>query len=167
MNNSLYEVELAKAQIEHKAPIIIGFFILHYPKLRLLELNYNFFTKFCDMNKFEVLVMDTDSLYPAPAEKELDDCIRPEMRAEWQKLQSIDCVDSFTANVAANFFPWPCCVKHKKHFETEPGLFKEEFTCTEMLCLCSKTYCCYGVTSIKLKFSSKGLNKRVLERNGD
>ena len=36
-----------------------------------------------------------------------------------------------------------------------------------MLCLCSKTYCCYDVTSNKLKISSKGLNKRVLEQSGD
>ena len=28
VNNSLYEIELAKAQIEHKEPIIVGFFIL-------------------------------------------------------------------------------------------------------------------------------------------
>ena len=28
LNNSLYEVELAKAEIEHKEPIIVGFFIL-------------------------------------------------------------------------------------------------------------------------------------------
>ena len=28
MNVSLYEVELVKAQIEHKEPIIVGFFIL-------------------------------------------------------------------------------------------------------------------------------------------
>ena len=36
-----------------------------------------------------------------------------------------------------------------------------------MLCLCSKIYCCYDVTSNKLKFSNKGLNKRVLEHSGD
>ena len=36
-----------------------------------------------------------------------------------------------------------------------------------MLCLCSKAYCCYDVTSNKLKFSSKGLNERVLEQSGD
>ena len=28
MNNSLFEVELAKAEIEHKEPIIVGIFIL-------------------------------------------------------------------------------------------------------------------------------------------
>ena len=34
VNNSLYEVELAKAQIEHKEPIIVGLFNLQNAKLR-------------------------------------------------------------------------------------------------------------------------------------
>ena len=86
VNNSLYEVELAKAQIEHREPIIVGFFILQYAKLRMFELYYNFFTKFCNVNKLEELEMDTDWLYLALAEKELEDCIRPEMRVDWQRL---------------------------------------------------------------------------------
>ena len=49
VNNSLYEVELAKAQIEHKELITVGFSILQYAKLRMLELYYNFFTRFCVM----------------------------------------------------------------------------------------------------------------------
>ena len=132
----------------------------------MLELYY-FFTRFCDVNKIEDLEMDTDSLYLALAEKELEDCIRPEMRAEWQRLQSNDCVDSFTADAVTRFFPRTCCVKYKQHDKRELGLFKEEFWCTEMFCLCSKTYCCYDVTSNKLKFSRKGLIKRVLEHSGD
>ena len=167
VNNSLYEVELVKAQIEHKEPIIVGFFILQYAKLRMLELYYNFFTRFCDVNKFEELEMDTDSLYLALAEKELEECLRPEMRAEWQRLRSIECVDSFTADAAANLLPRTCCVEHKPHDKREHGLFKEEFRCTEMLCLGSKTYCCYDVTSSELKISSKDLNKRVLDQSGD
>ena len=167
VNNSLYEVELAKSQIEHKEPIIVGFFILQYANLPMLELYYNFFLRFCDVNKFEELEKDTDSLYLDLAQTELEDCIRPEMRAEWQRLRSNDCVDSFTADAVAVFFPRTCCVKHKQHDKIEPGLFKEEFRFTEMLCLCSKTYCCYDVTSKILKFSSKGLNKRVLEQSSD
>ena len=155
VNNSLYEVELAKAQIEHKEPIIVGFFILQNAKLRMLELYYNFFTRFCDVNNFEELEMDTNSLYIALAEKELEGSIRPEMRAEWQRLRSTDCVDNFTADAVANFFPGTCCVKHKQHDKREPGLFKEEFRCTEMLCLCIKTYCCYDVTSNKLNLAVK------------
>ena len=167
VNNSLYEVEIAKAQIEHKEPIIVGFFILQNAKLRMLELYYNSFTRFYDVNKFEVLEMDTDSLYFALAEKELEDCIRPEMRADWCSLPSNDWVDNFPADAVVSFSPRTCCVKHRQHDKRGPGLFKEEFKCTEMLCLCSKTYCCYDVTSNDFKISSKGLNERVLEESGD
>ena len=76
INDQLYEVELAKAEIEHREPIIVGFFILQYAKRRMLELYYNFLERFCDVNKFEELEMDTDSLYLALSEKELYDSIR-------------------------------------------------------------------------------------------
>ena len=82
-------------------------------------------------------------------------------------MRSNHCVDNFTADAVAIFFPRTCCVEHKQHDKREPGLFKEEFRCTEMLCLCSKTYCCNDVTSKKSKFSSKSLNKRVLEQSGE
>ena len=59
--------------------------------------------------------MDTDLLYLDLAEKELEGCIKPELRAEWQRLRSNECVDSFTADAVANFFPEACCVKHKQH----------------------------------------------------
>ena len=151
VNISLHELELAKAQIEHKEPSIVRLFIHQYSKLRMLELYYNFFTKFCDEDMFEVLEMDTDSLYLALAEKQLEYCIKLEMRAEWQRLQSNDSVNSFAADAVVKFFPRTCCVKHKQHDKSESGLFKEEFRCTGMLCLCSKTYCCYDVTSTKIK----------------
>ena len=167
INDQLYEVELAKAEIEHREPIIVGFFILQYAKLRMLELYYNFFERFCDVNKFEELEMDTDSLYLALSEKELYDCIREESKAEWNLLRTEDCKDDFTANATTNVVPRTCCTKHMKHDKRKPGLFKEEFRCTEMLCLCSKTYCCYDSISNKYKFSGKSLNKRTLEDCGD
>ena len=42
----LYEVELVESTMEHREPLIVGFFILQYAKLRMLELYYNFFDKF-------------------------------------------------------------------------------------------------------------------------
>ena len=53
VNDSLYGVEHAKAQFEHKEPIIVGFFILQSAKLRMSEQYYNFFTRFFDVNMFE------------------------------------------------------------------------------------------------------------------
>ena len=105
VNNSLYENELAKARIEYRESIIVEFSVLQYAKLRVLELYYNFFTKSCDVHKFKELEVDRDSLLLAPAQKELEDCIRSEMKADWQKLRSHDCVDSFTADAPASFFP--------------------------------------------------------------
>ena len=163
ITDQLYEVELVKSEIEHREPINVGFFILQKAMLRMLELYYNFFKKFCHTEKYEELEMDTDSLYLALSEENLDDIILPEKRNEWEVIHSRDCTDSFTANATGNSFPRTCCSAHKKHDKREPGLFKEEFRCTEMVCLCSKTYCCYDRKSNKYKFSSKGLNKRTLE----
>ena len=167
INDQLFELELANAEKEHREPIIVGFFILQYAKLRLLEPYNNFFERFCDVNKFEELEMDTDSLYLALSEKELHNCNRGESKFERELLRTEDCKDDFTANATTNFFPRSCCAKHKKHDKREPGLFKEEFRCTQMLCLCSKIYCCCDSNSNKYKFSSKGLNKRTLDDCGD
>ena len=135
--------------------------------MRMLELYYKFFDKFCDVNKFEEIEMDTDSLYLVLAEEDLVDCILPSKRAEWTEKRSKDCRDNFRADGKNNFLPRICCFKHKKHDKREPGLFKEEFRCTKMLFLCSKTYCCYDSKSQNYKISSKGLHKRALEDSGD
>ena len=167
IDDELYEIELAKAEIEHREPIIVGFFILQYAKLRVLELYYNFFERFCDVSKSEELEMDSNSLYLAPSEKELYDCIREESKVEWELMRTEDCKDDFTVNATSIIFPRTCCTKHKKHDKRELGLFKEEFRCTELLCLCSETYCWYDSNSNKYKFSSNGLNKKTLEDCGD
>ena len=133
----------------------------------MLELYYNFFKTFCDTDKYEEPEMDTDTLYLALSEEILEDVILPEKRVEWEQLLSKDCTDNFTANATDNFFPRTCCIAHKKHNKREPGVFEEEFRCAEMLCLCSKTFCCYDKRTNKYKFSSTGLNKRALEECGD
>ena len=93
-----------KSTVEHREPIIVGFFILQYAKLRMLELYYNFFDKFFDVQKFEELEMGTDSLYLALAYENLYECIKPEMRSIWNEMRSNDCTDFFHANSTSNFF---------------------------------------------------------------
>ena len=58
--------------------------------------------------------MDTDSLYLALSEENLDGFL-PDKRAEWNQLRSKDCTDNFTANEFGNFLPRTCCNAHKKH----------------------------------------------------
>ena len=82
VTDQLYEVELVKPETEHRETIIVGFFILQYAKLRMLELYYNFFKNFCDTDKYVELEMDTDSLYLALSQENLEDVILPEKQAE-------------------------------------------------------------------------------------
>ena len=158
VKKDLYEVELLKSTIEHREPIIEGFFLLQYAKLSKLELYYNFFDKYCDENKFEEFELDTDSLYLALVADNLDDCILPEKKAQWTLIRRNDCRDDFIADENEKFFPSTCCAVHKKHDKREPGLFTE--------ILCSKTYCCYISTSNNFVFRGKRLNKRTLEDTG-
>ena len=69
VNDALVEAELTKQKLTTKNHSLCGFFIPQYVKVRMLEL-----TKFSDVDKFEELEIDTDSLYLALAEKELEDC---------------------------------------------------------------------------------------------
>ena len=139
VSKELYKVELVKSKIEQRVPIIVGLFILQYAKIRMLELYYNFLNKFCDVDTFEELEMDTDSLYLALAQDKLYDRFRPSKKAEWEALREHVCDDSFKADAVQNFIPRTCCDRRNKHDKRKPGLFKEEFRCTEMICLCSET----------------------------
>ena len=134
LNDNLYEIDSVKADVEHKEPIIVGFLILQYAKLRMLELYYNFFQKLCDFNSFEEMEMDTDFLYLALGHDLLEDCIKPDMREVWSNIRIKDCSNTFAADSSNNFFPRTCCSKHIKRDKREPGLFREEFRCTEMIC---------------------------------
>ena len=80
MNDQLSEVEHAKSETEHEEPNIVGFSILQYAKLRMLELYYHFFDKYCDVEKFEGLEMNTDSLCLVKSKLYLYDCVRPAMK---------------------------------------------------------------------------------------
>ena len=90
VSEEIYEVKLEKSKTEHREPIIVGFFILQHAMLRMLELYYNFVDKFCDVDKFEELERDTDSLYLALALENLYDCIRPAKKEELKALRERD-----------------------------------------------------------------------------
>ena len=53
INDQVYDVEPAKSEIEHKEPIIVGFFILQYANLRMLDFYYNIPKIFCDTDMYE------------------------------------------------------------------------------------------------------------------
>ena len=133
--------------------------------MRMLELYHNFSTKFCDNDKYEEKETHTHSLYLVLAKKY---CMFVYKARESKsgncyaaKIVMTRSLQTLAANFPSNF-----CAKHKKQDKRELGLFKEEFRYTEILCLCSKTYCCYNFVSIKFHSGSKGLKKGTLEDSG-
>ena len=54
ITNSVYEVEMYKNQIKMDNPIQIGFFILQYAKLCMLEFYYDGLEKYLEPKSFEL-----------------------------------------------------------------------------------------------------------------
>ena len=74
-----YEIEKDKKSLRMNLPIQIGYFILQYAKLRLLQFYFDFMLRFISPENFQYCEMDTDSAYMALAGPTLESVIKPEM----------------------------------------------------------------------------------------
>ena len=127
VNNALYEVELAKAEIEHKEPILVEFFIPHYAKPQMLEFYYNFSTKFVIKTSSKIwrwTQVLCILLLPRKKGKIATD-------QKWQQSGSA-CHRRILSIVlllmqSQTSSPCRCCDMHRKHDKREPGFFKVEF----------------------------------------
>ena len=58
-----YELESRKTRITIRRPVQIGIAVYQLAKLRVMEFYYDFLDKYLDRRDFELIQMDTDSLY--------------------------------------------------------------------------------------------------------
>lgn len=137
-----YEIEKAKKCLKMNLPIQIGYFILQYAKLRMLQFYYDFMDKFVNRDDFEYCEMDTDSAYMALAGPSLESVIKPEMKQKYmQGLKQFHEDDpKVEADNDLHWFPRTCCGAHAVHDKRTVGLFKLEWQADTMIGLCSKTY---------------------------
>ena len=137
-----YEIEKDKKCLKMNLPIQIGYFILQYAKLRILQFYYSFMNKFVNRDDFEYCEMDTDSAYMALAGPSLESVIKPEMKQKY--MQGLNDFHEGDPNVEADddlhWFPRTCCGAHGGHDKRTVGLFKLEWQADTMIGLCSKTY---------------------------
>ena len=111
--------------------------------------------------------MDTNSFYWSLAFNSFEDSKQAELKKKLGTLsKKTDCSNEFSANSTSIFFSQTFCQRHFKHKQRGLGLFKEVFWCSGMICVYSKTYCCFDKGTDEMKFRSKGLNKRTLEETG-
>ena len=160
--NDVYEVKTYKKKIVMDNPIQVGFFILQYAKLRMLEFYYDCLSIYLNPNTFEncenrYCETDTDSIYMAISTKNLDQSIQEEFKSQYDTEIFRSCSDK----KVPKWFPRSCCDKHKALDQRGTGLFKLEFLGVKMISLCSKSYIIEDENG-KQKNSCKGVSKRGL-----
>ena len=116
-----YELESRKTRIKIRRPFQVGIAVYELAKLRMLEFYYDFIDKYVDRRDFELIQMDTDSLYMAISGERLEDIVRPELKAEFEAEKN-------------QWLSWD------KWSGRTPGLFKLEGEGSRMIALCSKCY---------------------------
>ena len=140
LDYSLFEIESAKSKIKFGVSIQIGFFVLNYAKLRMLQFYYDFLCKFVERSKFECVQMDTDSLYFGIAGPSLEKLIKPSMQRTFKDLIYGNCQIKELKASESIYLPRQCCEKHRLFDKRTPGLMKIENEGKSMFALCSKTY---------------------------
>ena len=139
-----YKVELRKSKITIDRPFQVGIVVYQLAKLRMLQFYYEFLDFYLDRRDFELIQMDTDSMYFALSRKRLEDAIRPGYETQFEEEKK-------------RWLAWD------KWSNREPGLFKLEKEATSGIALCSKCYHMEDQATGKAKVSSKGVNKRQNE----
>ena len=139
-----YKVELRKIKINIDRPFQVGIVVYQLAKLRMLQFYYEFLDFYLDRRDFELIQMDTDSMYFALSREKLEDAIRPGYEVQFKEEKK-------------RWLAWD------KWSNREPGLFKLEKEATSGIALCSKCYHMEDQATGKAKVSSKGVNKRQNE----
>ena len=139
-----YKIEMRKNKITIDRPFQIGIVVYQLAKLRMLQFYYEFLDYYIDRRDFELIQMDTDSMYFALSHDKFEDAIKPGYQPQFEEDKK-------------SWLAWD------KWSNREPGLFKLEKQGTREIALCSKCYYVEDETSGGAKMSSKGVNKRQNE----
>ena len=143
-----YKIELRKDKIAITRPFQVGIVVYQLAKLRMLQFYYEFLDFYFDRRDFELIQMDTDSMYFAFSREKLEDAVRPGYEAQFEEDKKL-------------WLAWD------KWSNREPGLFKLEKQATFGIALCSKCFYMEDRATGQAKVSSKGVNKRQNEMRAE
>ena len=94
-----YEVEMNKKTVTYTLPVHLGFFVLQYAKMRMLQFYYDVINRYL----FQYCEMDTDSANLALASESVDDLVTPELREHYFRHRS-------------EWLPSECCDDHRNEY---------------------------------------------------
>ena len=169
IGHNVCEIEQTRKTIKQNMPIVLGFTILNYAKLSLLQFYYDFIKKYIPDHRMTVMETDTDSLYLALSKDSLISCIPNKQLhsflEEQRKWMPVTACDKHYAKymehieTGIKWSPDECCQKAYTFNSRSPGKWKIEAEGNEMICLNSKTYILKNEETAKKKISTKGVSK--------
>lgn len=127
-----FEVEKSKEKLDMNLPIQVGYFILQYPKLRMLQFYYDYIDVYVDRADFAYCEMDTDSAYMVVSGPDLASVVKQQTRDAYQRALTGCCLD----DIDQEWFPRSCCSNHIKDDKRTSGLFNVEYEGDVMIGLC-------------------------------
>ena len=116
-----YEITSRKPRVTIHRAFYVGIAVCQLAKLRTLEFYHDILDRFVDGQDFELIQMDTDSLYFALAGFKLHEVVKPELQTEFEKCKK-------------DWLAWDTFSNRT------PGLFKLEFEGHQAIVHCSKCY---------------------------
>lgn len=161
LNENYYEVEKHKRKVFLDLPSQIGVSVYSYAKLQMIEF-WEFLNAHLRQESYQLMEMDTDSIYLAVTSKSIDDCVKPEMRESWLRDKS-NFFSSTDTTTMLDFEGHQ--ISTAQWDKRTPGKFKIEFAGDGMICLSSKLYHCWN-RSGDCKTSCKGVQKARNELEG-
>ena len=151
LNEQIFEVEKKHKKIVHDLPIQIGLAVYSYAKLRMLEF-WEFINTYLVNDMYQLMEMDTDSLYIAFAADTIDDCVKPELSEKWaaEKWKWFSVDSDFGVPFDGHTIP------ASQWDKRTPGKFKAEYVGIGMACENSKVYIIWAGDGKDPKASCKG-----------
>lgn len=164
IDEDLIEITSLPTDVRWQQPIVIGYFIFGYAKLRMLMFIYDFLHVYFDDSDWSFLESDTDSALLELSD-DLYSLVKPEMREQffeqhdsWLIARACDKHKRDFAENPSNFPALPCCKEVYELSRRTAGVFKIETTSRGYVGLNSKSYYMKGGPDGD-KYSSKGLMK--------
>ena len=107
-----------------------------YSNAKLILISFwEFLNTYLDNDLYQLMQTDTDSLYVAFARESIDDCVKQELREEWDRLKwNFFSSDDDTTEMVFDGSK----ITKKQYDKRSPGKFKPEFHGDGMYCLNAK-----------------------------
>ena len=79
-----YKIESRKKEVKINRPFQVGIVVYQLAKLRMLQFYYDFLDKYIDRRDYELIQMDTDSMYFALSYDTLEAAVKPELKLKFE-----------------------------------------------------------------------------------